>query len=108
MYPYYPADDLFIDFANPFHKFALLIKYKNTKVLELESKIEYLEARKWNVFVLESKSVTHSALSIFEFENLGDQTDFEEMTDDQRTDFFKKYSLVNSECFAEWINKYTN
>lgn len=108
MYPYYPVDDLFVDFANPFSKIALLIRYKQTNILEFESKIEYLRSRGWKVYTLESKSVQFSAMDLYLMEQVGSEFDFENMTSEDREQFYERFMSVNSECFAEWIKNYTN
>lgn len=105
IYPYYPVDTLFVDFANPFKKVAVLIKYKHSNILELESKIEYLKVRGWTTYLLESNAVKYTANELFEREGLGDRNDFIYLDREVQQDFFKKYALVNSECFAESIKE---
>lgn len=36
LYPYYPLDNTIIDFANPFVKVAVIIRYKNLTIMQFK------------------------------------------------------------------------
>lgn len=105
LYPYFPVGKYNVDFANPFAKIAVLIKYKKSNLDQLNEKSKYLRGIGWLVFLMESKAVTHSAEALYEMEYKRHLFDIAELEYDDFMDFITKYSDTNSECLVYLIKE---
>ena len=105
LYPYYPEDKIIIDFANPFVKVAVIIRYKKSDNNAIQEKMDFLKTNGWTVYALESRSVTYSAKDLFRKENPNAILDFDELDHETFSNFVNQNSNLNSECLLYSIKE---
>ncbi|MEQ9405096.1 MAG: hypothetical protein RIM99_16010 [Cyclobacteriaceae bacterium] len=104
LYPYYPVEDIFVDFANPFVQVAVLIQYKKSNVETLNRKVEYLEEDGWTVYKIPSKAVSFSAEDLHKRTN-PNSSSLDELEREDFINFMNDHSEQNSECLLYSIQE---
>ena len=105
LYPYYPVDNFTVDFANPFVKVAVIIRYKNSNNNKIQEKIDILKKNGWTVYAIESKSVTYSAKELFIKMHPAMLLDLYELDHEKFLNFVNQNSSINSECLLYSIKE---
>lgn len=98
LYPYYPVNKIFADFANPFEQIAVIIRYKKSDENTIREKSSYLKKCGWIVYIMESKAVTYSAEDLFKRKYPNSTMNLTELEPDDFLNFVNRYSTINSEC----------
>lgn len=105
LYPYYPVDKIFVDFANPFAKVAVIIQYKKSNENSIIEKANYLKQNDWTVYIMPSKAVAFSAEDLYKNTYPSASLSFDELESEDFLDFVNLYAEVNSECLVYMIQE---
>jgi very-short-patch-repair endonuclease len=98
LYPYYPVENIVVDFANPFEKIAVVIQYKKSDIVKQEDKIKYLNQMGWTIYKMESKSVAYSAEELFNKTKNDKSLYLYELDRKTFVEFVNRNANINSEC----------
>jgi hypothetical protein len=106
MYPIFPvAENTYLHFANPFHRVGIEIAYKNSLKALIDRKINLLRAQQWTVFVIPSQSCRLTLEEFFQRKRKDPHLEWEELSHELQSQFFKKYYLENCACLLHYINE---
>lgn len=105
MYPYFPIGGDFADFANPFKKIAIIIKYKKSWDWHIKKRQKFFEGFGYTVYILESAGVTHSLEKFYQIQNFTNFYSWEYADLEERKEFLNKFKNQNSQCLITYLKE---
>lgn len=104
LYPIFPVDEnAYLHFANPFKRVGIEIVFKNSSLKIIENKLKKLDNEGWTIYKTNSRDTNSPIEEFFRFKRKNTRIEFEDLDDDLKIAFAKKYFQENTHCLLYHI-----